>query len=107
MTTLVDYRTDAGLATITLTDPPMNAYTHEMMKDLDEVILDARFDNDVHVIIITGYGDRFFSGGANIKMLTEVDATFKYYFGLHASETLNRLEQTPKLVIAALNGHAM
>jgi enoyl-CoA hydratase/carnithine racemase len=105
--TLVDYRTEAGVATITLNDPPMNAFTHEMMKDLDEAILDARFDNDVHVIILTGHGDRFFCAGANIQMLSEVDETFKYYFCLHTNETLNRLEQTPKLVIAALNGHAV
>jgi len=105
--TLVDYKTDAGLAVITLNDPPMNAFTHEMMKDLDEAILDARFDNDVHVIILTGHGDRFFCAGANIQMLSEVDETFKYYFCLHTNETLNRLEQTPKLVIAALNGHAV
>ena len=105
--TLVDYRTDAGVATITLNDPPMNAYTHEMMKDLDEAILDARFDNDVHVIIVTGHGDKFFCAGANIQMLSEVDPTFKYYFCLHSNETLNRLENTPKLVIAALNGHTV
>jgi enoyl-CoA hydratase len=105
--TLVDYKTDAGLAVITLNDPPMNAFTHEMMKDLDEAILDARFDNDVHVIILTGHGDRFFCAGANIQMLSEVDETFKYYFCLHTNETLNRLEQTPKLVIAAINGHAV
>jgi enoyl-CoA hydratase len=40
-------------------------------------------------------------------MLTEVDPTFKYYFCLHANETLLRLENTPKLVIAALNGHCV
>ena len=105
--TLVDYITDAGVATITLNDPPMNAFTHEMMKDLDDAILDARFDNDVHVVIITGHGERFFCAGANIQMLSAVDPSFKYYFCLHANETLNRLENTPKLVIAALNGHAV
>lgn len=106
-TTLVDYVTDAGVATITLNDPPMNTFTHEMMKELDEAILDARFDNDVHVIVITGDGDRFFCAGANLQMLGAVDQKFKYYFGLHANETLNRLEDTPKLVIAAINGHAV
>jgi enoyl-CoA hydratase/carnithine racemase len=106
-TTLVDYRTEAGVATITLNDPPMNAFTHEMMKELDEAILDARFDNDIHVIVITGHGDRFFSAGANIQMLSAVDRTFKYYFCLHTNETLSRLENTPKLVIAAINGHAV
>jgi enoyl-CoA hydratase/carnithine racemase len=104
---LVDYRTEAGVAMLILNDPPLNAFTHEMMKDLDEAILDARFDNDVHVLVITGHGDRYFSAGANLKMLSEVDRSFKYYFALHADETLSRLENTPKLVIAALNGHAI
>jgi len=40
-------------------------------------------------------------------MLAKADPEFKYYFCLHANETLNRLEQTPKLVIAAINGHAV
>jgi len=106
-TNLVDYSVSDGVATITLNDPPMNAYTHEMMKDLDDAILEARFDNEVHVIVLTGHGDKFFCAGANIRMLSEVDPTFKYYFCLHANETLSRLEQTPKLVIAAINGHCV
>jgi enoyl-CoA hydratase/carnithine racemase len=40
-------------------------------------------------------------------MLKEADDSFKYYFTLHANETLNRLENTPKLVIAAINGHCV
>ena len=40
-------------------------------------------------------------------MLKSSDPYFKYYFCLHANETLNRLEQTPKLVIAALEGHTV
>jgi enoyl-CoA hydratase/carnithine racemase len=106
-TNLVDYAVEGGVATITLNDPPMNAYTHEMMKGLDEAILDARFDNEVHVIVITGHGEKFFCAGANIRMLSEVDSTYKYYFCLHSNETLSRLEQTPKLVIAAINGHCV
>lgn len=104
---LVAYSAEGGVATITMVDPPANTYTHEMMADLDEVILKARFDDDVHVIVLRGAGDKFFSAGANIKMLAAVTPRFKYFFCLHANETLNRLEQTPKLVIAALNGHAV
>jgi enoyl-CoA hydratase/carnithine racemase len=78
-----------------------------MLKELDSCILEARFDNDVHVIVLTGHGDKFFCAGANVNMLREADATFKYYFCLHANETLSRLEQTPKLCIAALNGHTV
>src|SRR5881397_452885 len=104
---LVNYRTDGGVAIIEMCDPPANTYTYEMNRQLDDAILKARMDNDVHVIVLTGAGEKFFSAGANIKMLASVDPTFKYYFCLHANETLLRLEQTPKLVIAALNGHTV
>ena len=105
--TLVEYRKEGNIAVFLLTDPPANTYTHEMMRQLDECILRARFDNEVQVIVIRGAGEKFFSAGANIKMLNEADPTFKYYFCLHANETLSRLEQTPKLVIAAINGHCV
>ena len=104
---LINYRTDGGIAVIEMNDPPANTYTYEMNRQLDEGILKARMDNSVHVIVLTGAGDKFFSAGANIKMLATVDPTFKYYFCLHANETLLRLEHTPKLVIAALNGHTV
>lgn len=105
--TLVHYAVREGVATITLDDPPANTYTHEMMLQLDAFILKARFDPGVHVIVLTGSGDRMFCAGANINMLKKSDPVFKYYFCLHANETLSRLEQTPKLVIAALNGNTV
>jgi enoyl-CoA hydratase len=107
MGTLVSYSTDKGVAVLTLTDPPVNAFTYEMFKEFDANLLEARFDDDVHVVIVTGRGDRYFSAGANVNMLKEADESFKYYFSLHASETLQRLENTPKLVVAAINGHAV
>src|SRR6201984_1764630 len=104
---LINYRTDGGVGVIEMFDPPANTYTYEMNRQLGDAILPARMDNDVYVIVLAGAGDKFFSAGANIKMLASVDPTFKYYFCLHANEMLLRLEQTPKLVIAALNGHTV
>jgi enoyl-CoA hydratase/carnithine racemase len=103
----LDYETRDGVAIITLNDPPANTYSYEMMQQLDRAILDARMDDSVQVIVITGKGEKFFCAGADIQMLAGVTPTFKYYFCLHANETLNRLEQTPKLVIAAINGHCV
>ena len=105
--TLVNYSTQNGLAILELNDPPANTYTYEMMRQLDAAILDARMDDDVHVIVLRGNGEKFFSAGASIDMLNTVTPRFKYFFCLHANETLNRLEQTPKIVIAALNGHCV
>ncbi len=104
---LVEYTEEAGVAVLQLTNPPANTYSYEMMRELDDAILRARFDPGVHVLVIRGAGERFFCAGADIKMLAESDRRFKYFFCLHANETLNRLEQTPKLVIAALNGHTV
>jgi enoyl-CoA hydratase len=103
----LDYAVADAVATIALNDPPINAYSYEMMQQLDRAILEARMDESVQVIVITGKGEKFFCAGADIEMLANVTPTFKYYFCLHANETLNRLEQTPKLVIAAINGHCV
>jgi enoyl-CoA hydratase/carnithine racemase len=103
----VGYSVDGGVAMLTLRDPPANTYSYEMMQDLDAAILRARMDEAVHVLVVRGDGDKFFCAGADIRMLASATPSFKYNFCLHANETLNRLEQTPKLVIAAINGHCV
>ena len=117
---LVNYgTTNNGIAVIELTsdsagapltgenDRSPNTYTHEMMRDIDQAVVKARFDDDVTVIVLTGNGASFFSAGASIQMLNSVTPGFKYNFCLHANETLSRLEQTSKLVVCAINGHAV
>src|SRR3989440_4200876 len=104
---LVEYCAEGGIAILTLSDPPANTYSYEMMQQLDARILEARIDERVQVIVLTGSGEKFFCAGANISMLARMTPEFKYYFCLHANETLSRLEQTPKLVIAAINGHCV
>jgi enoyl-CoA hydratase len=95
------------VATLTLDDPPANTYSHEMMKQLDAHVVALRFEKAVDVIVLRGQGERFFCAGADIAMLQEADPDWKYAFCLHANETMLRLEQTPRLVIAAINGHCV
>jgi enoyl-CoA hydratase/carnithine racemase len=117
-TPLVTASKHDGVLLLELTNPPANTYSYEMMRELDAHILSARMDKDVHVLLVTGArpaaveagkkpAPEFFCAGADIKMLEGADPYFKYNFCLHANETLCRLEQTPKLVIAALNGHCV
>ena len=99
---LVRYeRGDDGVALFTLSSPPANTYSYEMMRELDAAVLDARMDDAVHVLLLRGAGEKFFCAGADIGMLARMSPRFKYSFCLHANETLLRLENTPKLVIAA------
>jgi enoyl-CoA hydratase/carnithine racemase len=104
---LVNYSKERGVGLFELNAPPANTYSYEMMKELDAAILEARMDDDVHVMVLTGAGEKFFCAGADINMLNGATPAYKYSFCLHANETLNRLEQTPKLGIAALNGHTV
>lgn len=103
----VRYAARDGVALLILTNPPANGYSYEMMRDIDEAVLRARFDDSVYVIVIAGEGEKFFCAGADISMLDAVTPSFKYAFCLHANETMLRLEHSPKLVIAALGGHCV
>jgi enoyl-CoA hydratase len=104
---LVEYRVQEGVAILELNNPPANAYTLDSLKQLDDAIIKARFDPGVHVLVLRGAGDKFFSAGADINMLSKESNEFRNHFALYGHETLARLESTPKLVIAAMNGHCV
>ena len=104
---LIDYRVEDGLGIIEINNPPANVYTLESLKLLDQAIIRARFDSSVYVLVLMGAGDKFFSAGADIQMLAEEATEFKNNFALFGHETLLRMENTPKLVIAGINGHCV
>jgi len=91
---------------VSINVPPANTYNFELMKELDAIIEDVRLDTDINVMILTG-SDKMFSAGADINMLKKSDPAYKATFCLHCQETLMELERTPKIVIAALNGHCV
>src|SRR5258708_8881250 len=88
---LINYRVERGIAVLTLNDPPANTYSYDMMQQIDAYILQARMDEGVEVIVITGSGEKFFCAGANITMLANVTPKFTYYFFLHPNKPLNLL----------------
>src|SRR3974390_3261711 len=104
---LIEYRVDNGVAVLGINRPPGKSYNTDLLKALDAAILDARFDENVHAVVITGKVEKFFSAGADINMLSSKPLAFKNNFALHGHEVLMRLENTPKIVIAAINGHAV
>ena len=97
---LVRYAKDAqGVARIELPNAPANAYSYEMMQDLDA----SRIAASRSCIISYEYA----FAGADIAMLGRLTVRQKYMFCLHANETMLRLEHTPKIVIAAIEGHCV
>ena len=72
---MIEYRVDNGIAVLEINRPPVNSYTTELLKELDAAILEARFDDNVHAIVLTGKIEKFFSAGADINMLSSTKSS--------------------------------
>ena len=84
----VSLERDNGIGLIKLNSPPANAYDHAVMKELDDVIYEIRFDPSIKVVVLTSDLPRFFSAGANVAALKSMDAYQSAAFDLHAHEVL-------------------
>jgi len=67
-----------GVMLLELSNPPANTYSYEMMRELDAHVLDARMDESVHVLLLTGAGYKFFCSGADVRMLESAQPYFEY-----------------------------
>ncbi|MHA2502981.1 MAG: enoyl-CoA hydratase/isomerase family protein [Candidatus Kariarchaeaceae archaeon] len=105
---LVEYKKEGRVGIIELTNNrKMNTYSHAFFQQMEKAVLEARFDNEVSIILIRNRDRGAFSAGAEISYLSACNRVSKSNFCLHGNETLLMLEQTPKLVIASLDGHAV
>ncbi|HEV2448929.1 MAG TPA: enoyl-CoA hydratase/isomerase family protein [Thermoplasmata archaeon] len=104
---VVSTKVENGVGWIEITKPKANTYDLAMMVELDAAIEEMRFDDSAKVLVLTSGLPGFFSAGADIEMLKASQPDFKAMFCLHCQETLNKFAETPKLVIAAINGHCV
>jgi enoyl-CoA hydratase/carnithine racemase len=104
------YREDAGVATITLNRPDrLNALTFEIYAELRDLFAALVDRNEVKVIIITGEGRGFCSGGdveSIIGELLKLDMPQLLAFTRMTGSLIRNIRAVPKPVIAAINGIA-
>jgi enoyl-CoA hydratase len=105
--TFIRTRVEDHVGTIEIAKPKANTYDLAMMKELDVAIEEMRFDDAARVVVLASGVPGFFSAGADIEMLKASQPDFKAMFCLHCQETLNKFASTPKVVIAAINGHCV
>ena len=90
-----------------LDKPKANTYDADLMRDLRAVIDDVRFDDEVDVCILASRLDGMWSAGADINLLASSTPDYKAMFCLDCQETLDKMEATPKLFLAAIDGHCV
>ncbi len=107
---------EGNIATITLNRPEaMNAFNKDVYRGLQQTARTIRENAAVHVVIITGAGERAFSAGMDLKMIaggglgsTLMAEEREGYERLYALKSLfTAFEELPVPVIAAINGYCM
>ncbi|HEV2834347.1 MAG TPA: enoyl-CoA hydratase family protein [Pyrinomonadaceae bacterium] len=97
-----------GVATITLNRPDrLNALTFEVYRELTDTFAALREERDVRVVIITGTGRAFCSGGDVHDIIGELfnrDMEGLLEFTRMTCELIQNIRALPKPVIASLNG---
>jgi enoyl-CoA hydratase len=103
----IQTRIDDNVGYIEIGKPKANTYDLDMMREFSSAVDEFRFDDNARVIVLASTVPGFFSAGADIEMLKQSQPDFKAMFCLHCQETLDKFAKTPKVVIAALNGHTV
>src|SRR3989441_6680347 len=96
-----------SIAHIVLDRPPANTYDRGFLDELDAAIEEARRDDAVKAILVRSANERFFSAGADINVFAKGDLDGQNAFVVCANEAMGKLESTPKVVVAAINGHCL
>ncbi|MGI0053765.1 MAG: enoyl-CoA hydratase/isomerase family protein [Thermoplasmata archaeon] len=100
-------RVEDHVGTIELAKPKANTYDHAFMGELGRAIDEMRFNDEARVLVLASALPGFFSAGADIEMLRKSQPEYKAMFCLNCQETLNKFASTPKVVLAAINGHCV
>ena len=97
---------DNGVGTIRLDRPKVNALNATVASEIDDAVAQARADDRVRAVVLWG-GERVFAAGADIKEMQERDAITMYRYIGDFQDVFTRLENLPKVTVAAINGYAL
>jgi len=96
------------IAWVTINRPEvLNAMNESVLTELVSSIQSCIDDTSVGVIILTGAGDKAFVAGADIKNMQSMEPGDALEFGRTGQQMTLTIENSPKPVIAAVNGFAL
>src|SRR5881628_3883219 len=92
---------------IVLDRPPANTYDKSFLDELDAAIEETRRDDAVKAILVRSANEKFFSAGADISVFAKGGLDEQNAFVVCANDAMGKFESTPKVVVAAINGHCL
>lgn len=107
-TVLLNKEPGTGIAWIILNRPEkLNTINEDLTRELQQAIVDVEDDKEVRIVIITGAGEKAFSGGADLSVfMSGVTPLYAQYIAAKGHELLAMIDRLPQPVIAAINGYA-
>ena len=97
-----------GVALVHLNRPPANSYNRAFLDELNAAVDEVRWDGDLKgAVLVSDLAPRFFSAGADVVNFKNSTHEQRVMTVLHAHEILRKIENTPKLFVAAISGHAL
>jgi enoyl-CoA hydratase/3-hydroxyacyl-CoA dehydrogenase len=96
------------LAWITLNRPEkLNTINEDLTRELQKYLVKVEDDKEIRVLIITGAGEKAFSGGADLSVfMSGVNPEYAQYIAAKGHELLAMIDKLPQPAIAAVNGYA-
>ena len=96
-----------GVATVTLDRPAVhNAMNDGMRRELTQCFTELANRDDVHVVVVTGAGERAFSAGADIREFVEPLVPVRFREGRRRLDFRQAMDRCPQPIIAAIRGYA-
>src|ERR671934_629569 len=103
----VRFEKQESIGHVVLDRPPANSYDRAFMEELDAAIEQAARDDAVKAILVRSASERFFSAGADVSVFAKSGLDEQNAFVVCANEAMGKFEDTPKVVVAAINGHCL
>ncbi len=104
---MISLEREGAVGQISLHRAPANAYNQQFALELDAAVETVRADDGIQAAVLTSTLPRFFSAGADVKFFQASTLPQKEKFILRMHEVLRKIELTPKVFIAAINGHCL
>lgn len=98
---------EGPIGIVTINNPKANALSTPLILEIRSIIKEFEDNAEIKVIIITGYGNKFFVAGADIKGFLDKSATEGRDMARQLQLTFNQIESLSKPVIAAINGYCL